>query len=146
MNPYIPITQSTIIEILHIYLSSSLSPFLSILNQILNMSLENTVLRNSFSTSLGVQRLGIRMPMRKTWAGSLVWEDPTCQGAAKPRATTIEAWGFECPSSATTEPACCSYWSLSARKEVLCKKRSHCSLQLEQACVQQGRAKKAKNK
>ena len=37
-------------------------------------------------TSLVVQGLRIRLPMQGTWAPSLVREDPTSCGAAKPRA------------------------------------------------------------
>ena len=35
-------------------------------------------------TSLGVQWLGICLPMQETLVRSLVWEDPTCCGATKP--------------------------------------------------------------
>ena len=35
-------------------------------------------------TSLVVQWLRIHLPMQGTRVRSLVWEDPTCRGAAKP--------------------------------------------------------------
>ena len=34
--------------------------------------------------SLVVQWLRIRLPMQGTWVLALVWEDPTCRGAARP--------------------------------------------------------------
>ena len=37
-----------------------------------------------FWASLVVQWLGIRLPMQETQVRALVWEDPTCHGAAKP--------------------------------------------------------------
>ena len=39
---------------------------------------------NHFGASLVVQWLRIRLPMQRTWVQSLIWEDPTCHGAAKP--------------------------------------------------------------
>lgn len=95
MNPYISITQSTIIEILP-YLPFLL-PFLlfslSILNQILNMSLDNMVLRNSFSGLPWGQEVRNTHAMRGHELDPLVWEDPPAR-AAKPGATTTEAWVF----------------------------------------------------
>ena len=41
-------------------------------------------LRNQTGTSLVVQWLGIRLPMKGTRAQALVQEDPTCCGATKP--------------------------------------------------------------
>ena len=35
-------------------------------------------------TSLAAQWLRIHLPMQGTWVRALVWEDPTCRGAAKP--------------------------------------------------------------
>ena len=35
-------------------------------------------------TSLMAQWLRICLPMQGTWVQALVWEDPTCRGAAKP--------------------------------------------------------------
>ena len=35
-------------------------------------------------TSLVMQWLGICLPMQGTWVRALVWEDPTCRGAAGP--------------------------------------------------------------
>ena len=35
-------------------------------------------------TSLVAQWLRIRLLMQQTWVRALVWEDPTCCGAAKP--------------------------------------------------------------
>ena len=51
--------------------------------------------------------------MQGTQIWSLIWEDPTCYRAIKPRATT-------------TEPTCCNYWS-PGLEPVLCNKRSHCN-------------------
>ena len=33
---------------------------------------------------LVLQRMGIHLPLQETWVPSLVWEDPTCRGAAEP--------------------------------------------------------------
>ena len=40
--------------------------------------------KNSSGTSLVAQWLGICLSMQGTQVRSLVWEDPTCRGAAKP--------------------------------------------------------------
>ena len=42
-------------------------------------------------TALVVQQVRIRPPTRGTQVQSLIWEDHTCQGAAKPCATTPQA-------------------------------------------------------
>ena len=55
--------------------------------------------------------------MRETWVWSLVWEDPTCRGATKPRRHNY--WACEPPElkllkSETTALMCCNFWSLHA--------------------------------
>ena len=40
--------------------------------------------RMGSGASLMVQRLRIRLPMQGTQVRALVWEDPTCRGAAGP--------------------------------------------------------------
>ena len=40
--------------------------------------------KNGQWASLVAQWLGIRLPVRGTWVRALVWEDPTCRGAARP--------------------------------------------------------------
>ena len=37
-----------------------------------------------YRTSLVVQRLRTHLPVQRTWARSLVWEDSMCHGATKP--------------------------------------------------------------
>ena len=37
-----------------------------------------------YDTGLPVQWLRIRLPIKGTRVQALVWEDPTCRGAAKP--------------------------------------------------------------
>ena len=54
--------------------------------------------RNISGTSLVAQWLRIHLPMQGTRVQSLVWEDPTCCGAAK-------------PVSHNTEPTCHNYWT-----------------------------------
>ena len=52
------------------------------LNFAMNLKL---LLKNKvFRTSLVVQWLRIHLPMQGTRFRALVWEDPTCRGAAKP--------------------------------------------------------------
>ena len=51
--------------------------------------------------SLVVQWLRIHLPMQGTKVQSLVWEDPTCQGATKP--VRHSHWAHE-----LLEPMCCS--------------------------------------
>ena len=50
-------------------------------------SAANIFLKNSESrgTFLVVQWIGIHLPMQETPVRSLVWEDPICHGATKPR-------------------------------------------------------------
>ena len=40
--------------------------------------------KNIFWTSLAAQWISIHLPMQGTGVQSLVWEDPTCWGAAEP--------------------------------------------------------------
>ena len=39
---------------------------------------------NTWRASLVAQWLRICLPMQGTWVRALVWEDPTCRGAAGP--------------------------------------------------------------
>ena len=61
-----------------------------------------------------------------TWVRSLVWEDPTCRGAAKPVHHNYWAWALE--------PGSCSSWAHSPRllsglalEPLLCNKRRYCN-------------------
>ena len=62
-------------------------------------------LEKETGTSLVVWWLRIRLPMQGTQVRSLVWEDPTCHGATKPRHHNY--WACEpqllSPCTATTE-------------------------------------------
>ena len=40
--------------------------------------------QKSWGASLVAQWLRICLPMQGTWVRGLVWEDPTCRGAARP--------------------------------------------------------------
>ena len=42
------------------------------------------VFKKQFRASLEAQWLRILLPMQGTQVRALVWEDPTCRGAAKP--------------------------------------------------------------
>ena len=59
-------------------------------------------------------------PMHETWIGSLVWEDPMCQGATKPMRPKY--WAD------VLEPGSHSYWSPHALQSLLHNKRSPCKL------------------
>ena len=48
----------------------------------------------------------VHLPMQKTWVWSLIWEDPTCRGPAKPVHHSHWTWALE--------PRNCNYWSLCA--------------------------------
>ena len=97
-----------------------------------SLSPESTHQKSKDGASLVVQWLRICQAMQRTWVRSLVWEDPTCCGAAK--------------------PVCHEYrvQALQYCKPVLCNKRSHHNekpahntteqpppLQWEKTCVQQ---------
>ena len=76
--------------------------------------------------SLVVQRLWIRLPMQGTQVRALVWEDPTCRGAAKPVRHNYWAWALE--------PASHNYWAHvpqllkpACLEPMLRNKRSHCN-------------------
>ena len=97
----------------------------------------------STGTSLVVQWLRIRLPMQGTQVQSLVREDPTCRGATKPMHHNYWACALE--------PASHNYWAWVPQllkplclEPVLCNKRSHRSLQLEEAHTQQWRPNAAK--
>ena len=49
----------------------------------------------AFEMSVVVQSLRICLPMQQTWVQSLVWEYPTCQGAAKPMHHSYCPWALE---------------------------------------------------
>ena len=55
---------------------------------------------------LVLQRMGIHLPLQETWVPSLVWEDPTCRGAAEPLYQTSchSSW-----SLCTLESTCLNY-------------------------------------
>ena len=101
-------------------------------------------------TSLVAQWLRIHLPMQGTWVQSLVREDPTCHGAAKP----VHGNYWAC----ALEPASHNYWSphayspCSATRETTATRGPHTAMksslrspQLEKACVQQWRPKAAKS-
>ena len=110
-------------------------------------------LNSGLRTSLVAQWLRIRLPMQGTWVWSLVLEDPTWRGAAKPVCHNYWACALE--------PASHNYWAHIPQllkpvclEPVLRHKRSLCtatkssprSLQLEKARVQPWRPNAAKNK
>ena len=64
------------------------------------------LLKKGFGTSLVAQWLRIRLPMQGTRVRALVWEDPTCHGAAKP--VRHNYW------ACALEPTSHNYWSLRA--------------------------------
>ena len=79
-----------------------------------------------FRASLVAQWLRICLPMQGTWVRALVWEDPTCCGAAGP--VRHDCW------ACTLEPASHNYWARKpqllkpARLEpVLHRRRGHCN-------------------
>ena len=79
-----------------------------------------------FRTSLVAQWLRIHLPVRGTRVWSLVWEDPTCHGAAKP--TCHNCW------ACAPEPASHNCWACAPQlrkrmrlEPVLRNKRSHCN-------------------
>ena len=67
--------------------------------------------------SLVVQWLRIHLPMQETQVWSLVWEDPTCQGANKPMCHSYWACSLE--------PGNCNCWSPRTLEPMLCNKRRH---------------------
>ena len=44
----------------------------------------SVIKRNEIGASLVVQWLGVCLPIQGTWVRAMVWEDPTCRGAAGP--------------------------------------------------------------
>ena len=75
-------------------------------------------------TSLVVRRLRIHLPVQRTWAWSLVWEDSMCHGATKP---TCHSY--------------CSLWEKPPQREARARglESGPQSPQLKQACAQQWR-------
>ena len=63
-------------------------------------------------TSLVVHQFWVHLPVQGTWIRSLVWEDPTCNGAYKPMCHSYWAHVLQALKPAHPEP-------------VLCNKRSH---------------------
>ena len=49
-----------------------------------NRSTENDYKKMKSGASLVAQWLRVCLPMQGTWVRALVWEDPTCRGAARP--------------------------------------------------------------
>ena len=70
-------------------------------------------------TSLVVQWLRIRLPMQGTRVRALVWEDPTCRGATKPRASQLLSLRSRARVPQLLKPACL--------ESTLRNKRSHCN-------------------
>ena len=63
-----------------------------------------------FRASLVVHWWRIHLPVLETWVQSLVQENPTCHGPAKP----MNHNNWDCavkPRTSTTEPMCCNHWS-----------------------------------
>ena len=58
---------------------------------------------SSLAPPLVVQWLRIHLAMQRTLVWSLVWEDPTCRGAAKPMHHNFWARALE--------PTSCNYWA-----------------------------------
>ena len=104
-----------------------------------------------FRASLVAQWQRIHLPMQETRVQSLIQEDPTCQGAAKPmchnywacalkpRSRNSWAWVLQMlspcaataeprlqllsPGAATAEPGCCNSWAQAATAEPVCCNR-----------------------
>ena len=83
-----------------------------------------TEIKNTLGTSLVAQWLRICLPMQRTWVQALIWEDPTCCGAAQP--VCYNYW------ACALEPTSHHYWACvpqllkPARLEpMLRNKRSH---------------------
>ena len=78
-----------------------------------------------FRASLVAQWQRIHLPMQETRVQSLIQEDPTCQGAAKPmchnywacalKPGSRNSWAWVLqrlsPGAATAEPGCCNGWA-----------------------------------
>ena len=92
-------------------------------NKILLYSSENCIQHPMIGTSLGVQSLGIHLPMQGTWVRALVWEDPTCHGATKPMHHNYWACAPELTSH--NYWACVPQLQKPARLEPTLPKRSH---------------------
>ena len=104
-------------------------------------------------TSLVAQWLRIRLPTQGTWVWALVWEDPTCHGAAKPMrhnywACALEPASHNCWARVPQllKPARLEPVLRSKRSPRTAMQSSPCSPQLQKACMQQRRPNAAKNK
>ena len=67
------------------------------------LQVKNSLKKYRWGTSLVVQWLRILLPMQGTWVQALVWEDPTCHGAAKPVCHNYWACALE--------PVSHNYWA-----------------------------------
>ena len=89
--------------------------------------------------------------MQGTWVQSLVWENPTCHEATKPVRGNYWA-GLWSPRAATTEGLQARAYALptsevtAGRSLWTATREQPCSLQLEEAYVQQQKPRAAKNK
>ena len=90
-------------------------------------------------TSLGVQQLRIYLPMQGKWVQFLVWEDPTCHGATKPKCHSYGGLSAQTLCSATREAS-------EMRRTHTAMKSSPGLLQPEKAYSEQQRPIAAKNK
>ena len=78
--------------------------------------MKDFLIRIKFRASLVAQWLRIHLPMQGTRVRALVWEDPTCRGAAKPVHQLLS------PCSRACEPQLLKPTRL---EPMLCVKRSH---------------------
>ena len=67
---------------LGVYRSTSTKRILRKLEK--GMKPQTTIFKNNHRASLVVQWLRVHLPMQGTQVRALVWEDPTCHGAAGP--------------------------------------------------------------
>ena len=98
-----------------------------------------------FRASLVAQWQRIHLPMQETRVQSLIQEDPTCQGAAKPmchnywacalKPGSRNSWAWVLqrlsPGAATAEPGCCNCWAQAATAEPRLQLLSPCAATTE---------------
>ena len=102
--------------------------------------------REYLGTSQVVQWLRIRLPVQGTWVQTLVWEDSTCCGAAKPMCHNYWA--------CTLKPASHNYWARMPQllkptclEPMLLNKRSHHTATKSSPCSPQlGKSPRAEMK
>ena len=111
-----------------------------------------------FGTSLVVQWLGVCLPIQGTRVRALVWEDPTCHGAAKPMchkywACALEPMSHNCWARVPQllkpmhlEPPCSTGEATAMRSLCTTMKSNPRSLQQEKVRAQLRRPNAAKNK